>query len=77
MREGIMPGMTIGALIGAAVDGMSGDDGVADGALKGAIAGKAIQIVAPVVITYAVGWLVLRGIGQAFAALSDQMEELR
>lgn len=67
---------TIGALIGAAIDGMSGDDSVADGALKGAIAGKAVQIVAPVIVTYAVGWLVLRGIGQAVDAITGSKEDM-
>ena len=52
---------TIGALIGAGIDSMSGDDGNADGAIRGAIVANVLKVVAPLVVTYAVGWAVLRG----------------
>ena len=52
---------TVGALIGAGIDAMSGDDGNADGAIKGAIVANVLKFVAPLVVTYAVGWAVLRG----------------
>lgn len=57
-----MSATTIGGLIGAALDGLSGDDGVADGAAEGAIVANVVAWVAPVVVTYAIGWAVLRGL---------------
>ncbi len=57
-----MGATTIGALIGGAVDAMSGDDGVADGALYGAITANVLKLVLPVAVTYAVGWGVLKGL---------------
>ena len=59
-----MSATTIGALIGGAIDAMSGDDdSSADGALKGAVAANVLKVVLPVAVTYAVGWAVLRGLG--------------
>lgn len=52
---------TIGALIGGAIDSMSGDDGNADGAVIGAITANVLKVVLPLAATYAVGWAVLRG----------------
>jgi hypothetical protein len=52
---------TIGALIGAGIDSMSGDDGNADGAIIGAISANVLKIIVPMAVTYAVGWAVLRG----------------
>ncbi len=64
-----MVGMKLGALIGGALDASDGgDDSIIDGTLKGAAIGGLINVVLPVVITYATGWLVLRGL----AALKDQ-----
>ncbi|TPG19970.1 hypothetical protein EAH79_10205 [Sphingomonas koreensis] len=57
---------TIGALVGAAIDGMSGDDGEVDGAIIGAISANVLKVAVPVVATYAIGWLVLRGLGAAW-----------
>ena len=60
-----MSATTIGALIGGAIDAMSGDDdSSADGAIKGAIVANVLKVTLPVVVTYAVGWAVLRGLGQ-------------
>jgi hypothetical protein len=56
---------TVGALIGGAIDAMTGDDdSSADGALKGAIVANVLKLVAPVAVTYAVGWAVLRGVAE-------------
>lgn len=53
---------TIGALVGGVIDQMSGDaDASWDGALKGAVVANVLKIVIPAVITYTVGWAVLRG----------------
>lgn len=54
----------LGALIGGAIDASDGDDASWDGALKGALVGGALRIVVPVALTYATGWLVLKGIGE-------------
>jgi hypothetical protein len=60
-----MSATTIGALIGGAIDAMSGDDdSSADGALKGAVVANVLKVVLPVAVTYAVGWAVLRGLGE-------------
>ncbi|MEJ8628913.1 hypothetical protein P0F65_01380 [Sphingomonas sp. I4] len=56
-----MGATTIGAMVGAAIDGMSGEDGVADGAIIGAVTANVLKVVLPLAITYAVGWAVLRG----------------
>ncbi|MET4896299.1 hypothetical protein RN629_03880 [Sphingomonadaceae bacterium jetA1] len=59
-----MGATTIGAIVGAAIDGLSGDDGVADGAIIGAVGANALKIIVPIALTYAVGWAVLRGAGE-------------
>ena len=65
-----MSATTIGGLIGAAIDSMSGDDDSSiDGAIKGAVVANVLKVVAPLAITYFVGWAVLRGVGQ----LKDQV----
>lgn len=63
---------TFGALVGGAIDSMSGEDSAADGALVGAIAANVLKAAVPVAITYAVGWAVLKGVEQAFGALSGR-----
>ena len=50
-----MGATTIGALIGAGIDSLSGDDGNADGAIIGAIAANVLKIVLPIAVTYAIG----------------------
>lgn len=54
----------LGAAIGAAIDGSSGDDSSVDGAIEGAVAATVIRALIPVALTFATGWLVLRGIGK-------------
>lgn len=56
-----MGATTIGALIGAGIDSLSGDDGNADGAIIGAVTANVLKIAVPIALTYAVGWAVLRG----------------
>lgn len=55
----------LGAAIGSAIDGRDGDDSTVDGAIKGAVAATVVRGVIPLAITFATGWLVLRGIGKA------------
>jgi len=63
---------TIGALIGAGIDHLSGDDDSSvDGAIKGAIAANVAKVVIPIVVTYAIGWAVLRGLGQLRNTLTE------
>lgn len=60
----------IGAAIGSAIDGSDGEgDSTLDGALGGAAAALAIRTIAPMIMTYAAGWLVLHGIGRASKAV--------
>lgn len=67
-----MGATTIGALVGAAIDKMSGDDDSSvDGAMKGAIIANVLKVTIPMAITYAVGWAVLRGA----AELKEQLFE--
>lgn len=68
-RESDMGATTIGALIGAGIDSMSGDDGNADGAIIGAITANVLKVAVPMAVTYAIGWAVLRGA----AELKDQV----
>ena len=57
-----MSATTIGALVGGAIDAMSGDDdSSADGAFVGAVVANVLKVAIPVAITYAIGWAVLRG----------------
>jgi hypothetical protein len=55
----------LGALIGGAIDGASGDDSTADGAIVGAATAMVVRAIVPVVFTYFVGWAVLKGIDAA------------
>lgn len=50
-------------LIGAAIDRRDGDSGV-KGAITGLLAASAVRVAVPIIATYAVGWLVLKGAGK-------------
>ncbi len=69
-----MGATTLGALVGGAIDSMSGDDSAADGALVGAIAANVLKVAVPIVLTYAVGWAVLKGAGEIVGAISGKSE---
>ena len=65
-----MGATTIGALVGGAIDAMSGDDdSSADGAFYGAVTANVLKVAVPIAITYAVGWAVLRGAGELVASV--------
>ena len=64
----------IGALVGAAIDRQDGDSGI-KGAIIGTVAESAIRTLLPIVVTYAVGWLVLYGIGKSARAVSTTAAE--
>jgi len=68
----------VGAAIGSAIDGSDGEgDSTLDGALGGAAAALAIRTIAPMVMTYAAGWLVLHGIGRASSAVFGRKETVK
>jgi hypothetical protein len=62
----------LGALIGSAIDGSDGDDSTADGALVGAATAMVVRAVVPVIVTYAVGWAVLKGLDAAKDAVFSE-----
>ena len=63
----------LGATIGGAIDRASGDDSSVDGALIGAGAAIAARTLLPIALTFAVGWVALRGLG----ALTDKVLGVR
>ncbi|WP_436803000.1 hypothetical protein [Sphingomonas sp. DT-51] len=69
-----MAATTIGALIGGAIDAMSGEDSAADGALYGAITANVLKLVLPVAVTYAVGWGVLKGLETLGDTISERVK---
>jgi hypothetical protein len=60
----------LGALIGAAIDRTDGDSGI-----KGAIIGVGLQktasIIAPLVVTFAIGWAVQKIAGTVWTMIDD------
>ena len=63
---------SLGALVGGAIDSMSGDDSAADGAVIGAITANVLKVAVPVVITYAIGWAVLKGADEILGAVTGK-----
>lgn len=61
----------LGALIGAAIDREDGDSGL-KGAIIGSVVESSLRFAAPVIATYALGWLVQYGIRQSYHALVDR-----
>ena len=59
----------IGAIVGGIIDGADGDDSTADGALIGAGVMTAVRIIVPIAVTFAAGWLLLRGLGKVTDAV--------
>lgn len=59
-----MSATSFGALVGAAIDGADGDDGVADGALIGAIAANLIKVAVPLAIVGGTGFYLWRKAGR-------------
>ena len=54
-----------GAILGALVDRQDGDSGV-EGALWGTIAEKGVKVVFPLILTFAIGYAVQKGVGMAW-----------
>jgi hypothetical protein len=59
----------LGALIGAAIDRQDGDSGI-KGAIIGTVAAGTIRVVAPIALTYALGWAVQYGIQKGWQAIT-------
>ncbi|CAM3081646.1 MotA/TolQ/ExbB proton channel domain-containing protein [Sphingomonas antarctica] len=67
----------LGALIGAAIDREDGDSGI-KGAIIGTVAESAIRLAAPMIATYALGWLVQYGVRKGWqAATGDDPVDTR
>ncbi|WP_114226500.1 MULTISPECIES: hypothetical protein [Sphingomonas] len=62
-------GNMLGALIGAAIDREDGDSGI-KGAIVGTVAEGAIRVLAPVLLTYALGWAVQYGVAKGWQAIT-------
>lgn len=59
-----------GALLGAAIDRTDGDSGI-KGAIIGASLQKAVSVLAPIAVTFAIGWAVQKAAGMAWDAFPD------
>ena len=59
-----------GALVGAAIDRSDGDSGI-KGAIIGTILSKAASAIAPLIVTFAIGWAVQKAAGLAWEALPE------
>ncbi|MBY8825497.1 hypothetical protein K7G82_24560 [Sphingomonas colocasiae] len=60
----------IGALIGAAIDRRDGDSGI-KGAAIGYAAQGLVRVVAPLAVTFAIGWAVQKGVKAGIGALRE------
>lgn len=70
-----MGATTLGALIGGAIDAMSGDDDSSiDGAITGAITANVLKVAVPIVATWAIGWGVLKGLEALGDAVSERIK---
>ena len=64
-----------GSIIGALIDREDGDSGI-EGALWGAVAEKGVKLVFPVILTFAIGYAVQKGVGMAWdKATGDDVPE--
>ncbi len=54
-----------GSIVGALIDRQDGDSGV-EGALWGAVAEKGVKLVFPLIMTFAIGYAVQKGISMAW-----------
>ena len=59
-----------GALLGAAIDRTDGDSGI-KGAIIGASLQKAASVLAPIAVTFAIGWAVQKAASMAWEAMPD------
>lgn len=59
-----------GALVGAAIDRSDGDSGF-KGAIIGAGLSKGVSMIAPLAVTFAIGWAVQKAAGAAWNAIPE------
>ena len=59
----------LGMLVGAAIDREDGDSGIG-GAIEGYLVEGAIRAVAPLLVTFAIGWGVQYGVRRALHAIT-------
>jgi hypothetical protein len=69
-----MSATTLGALVGGAIDSMSGDDSAVDGAIYGAITANVLKVAIPIALTYAIGWGVLKGLEVLGDTISEKVK---
>lgn len=62
----------IGAMIGAAIDRQDGDSGI-KGAAIGYAAQGLVRVVAPLAVTFAIGWAVQKGVKAAAGSVRNQL----
>jgi hypothetical protein len=60
----------LGALVGAAIDRSDGDSGI-KGAIIGAGLSKTASVLAPLVMTFVIGWALQKAVGAAWNAMPD------
>ena len=70
-RENVMVSNVLGMLIGAEIDRDEGGEGIA-GALEGYLIEGAVKAIAPLVVTFAIGWGVQFLARRAFAAVTGE-----
>lgn len=70
-----MAGNILGMLVGAAIDREDGESGI-KGAIEGYLIEGAIKTVAPLVVTFAIGWVVQYAARRALHAITGD-EELK
>lgn len=62
-----------GAIAGALLDRQDGDSGI-EGALWGTVAEKGVKLVFPVILTFAIGYAVQKGVAMAWDKASGNDE---
>ena len=60
----------LGALIGAAIDRRDGDSGI-KGAIIGSVAETAVRVIAPLAVTFAIGWAVQYAAKKTWDAVAE------
>jgi Na+/serine symporter len=70
-QEDDMAQNMMGMLLGAAIDRSDGDSGI-KGAIIGSLTESALRVVAPLAITFAIGWAVQFGARKAWKAATGE-----
>lgn len=70
-----MSATSVGAVIGGAIDGMSGDDSVVDGAITGAILANVLKVAVPLAIIGTAAWMAWRGARDIIDTVTGEKDE--